>query len=454
MKLRMFAALWCGKFVYTMMRILRRKASYFPGYLALKICPDYLKEISKPEKVICVSGTDGKTTTANLIADMLARNEKRVVTNRAGSNTNVGAAAALTNCVNLLGQVRADVVVLEVDEHWTRVVFPQIRPDYLIVTNIIRDSLKRNAHPEYVFSKINRCGVPGMKVILNADELCSSQLLPECERVYFGIDRLPTDLERSENLVNDYRLCPVCGEELVYDYVRYCHIGHCHCPACGFASKEADCHITAIDYEKETVCVKNGTEEYVFPLINDSLFNIYNEIAVITLFLLMGYTQQQLAQTLEQSKITETRYSRRTVGGVDVFKIMAKSNNSIPVSLVFDYIRKKPGNKALVLALDDYDERKASEFVGWIYDTDYEFLNCENIRQFIVTGPRCYDSQVRLLLAGVSQERIVCQPDEMTALEKLAVGQIDAVYILHDMSSYPMSVAAENKVVEILEGKQ
>lgn len=73
---------------------------------------------------------------------MLKINNYKVINNKAGSNTNKGASSALTNCVNIFNKVKVDAVVLEIDEHWTRHVFPQIKPDYLIVTNIIRDSLK------------------------------------------------------------------------------------------------------------------------------------------------------------------------------------------------------------------------------------------------------------------------------------------------------------------------
>lgn len=451
---RFYVSLICAKIIYFGLRLFKKKGSNLPGYIALKICPNYLKLIKKPNLVICVSGTDGKTTTANLIADMLKINNYKVINNKAGSNTNKGASSALTNCVNIFNKVKVDAVVLEIDEHWTRHVFPQIKPDYLIVTNIIRDSLKRNAHPEYVFNKINECGIEGMKVILNADELQSSQLLKNNERIFYGIDKLKDDLKESKNLINDFKYCPKCGHKMIFDYVRYCHIGKCHCSNCDFKSENADCHITKINYKKKLINVIYKNNNYIFPLINDGLFNIYNEIAIITLFLNMGFNEEQLFRTLDKTKITETRFTEVEVSGIKIVKLMAKGNNSIPVSLVFDYIKKKEGNKVIVLALDDYDEEKASEYVGWIYDTDYEFLNSKQNKQFIVSGPRCYDHKLRLLLAGIDSKNIVCMEDELKALEKIKKKDIDYIYILHDMSSYNLSVQAEKKVMEILGGNK
>ena len=166
----------------------------------------------------------------------------------------------------------------------------------------------------------------------------------------------------------------------------------------------------------------------------------------------MGLPMDAVAAALEKTALTKTRLAEETVKGVRVVSMMAKSNNSLPVSMVFDYIRKKSGNKAVILALDDLDESRSSERIGWIYDTDYEFLNDENVVQILTTGVRCYDHEVRLLLAGVPKEKLVCEPDELAAIERLRCHEVDSVYLLHDMSSYARSVVAMDKLRKVLEG--
>ena len=155
---------------------------------------------------------------------------------------------------------------------------------------------------------------------------------------------------------------------------------------------------------------------------------------------------------LEKTALTKTRLAEEQVKGVTLVSMMAKSNNSLPVSMVFDYIRKKPGRKAVILALDDLDERRSSERIGWIYDTDYEFLNDENVVQILAAGVRCYDHEVRLLLAGIPREKITCGGDELAVIEQLRCGEVDSVYLLHDMSSYARSVTAMEKLRKVLEG--
>ncbi len=452
MKLRFALALLMSKCVYYGMRLLGRRASHLPGYFAVRICPDYLRYVRKAKTVICVTGTDGKTTTANLISDLLTACGSRVSNNRVGSNTEYGIATAMTCSVNLINRCKVDAVVLEVDEHYARIVCPKVRCDYIVVTNVLRDSLQRNAHPEYVAGKIQLTDCPTAKLILNADELCSAQLLQQNERVYYGIARLDSDVSYPPNRVNDCPRCPQCGAALTYDYIRYAHVGHVHCESCGFASPNADWQAVELDTENRTLTLQHDGAEYVLPMTHDSLFNIYNELAAIAVMHEMGLDVDTIRAALEKTALTKTRFAEEKVGDITVVNMMAKSNNSLPVSMVFDYIRKKEGRKAIILALDDLDESKSSERIGWIYDTDYEFLNSDGVVQIIATGVRCYDHQVRLLLAGVAREKLVCMTDELQAIEQLRTEGVGSVYLLHDMSSYPQSVTAMKKIREVLEG--
>lgn len=452
MKLCFALALAAGKCVYHGMRLLGRQASYLPGWFAVRLCPDFLRQIRKAQTVICVTGTDGKTTTANLLSDLLTACGKTVANNRIGSNTEYGIATAMILSVSLRNRCRADAVVLEVDEHYARIVCPKVRSDYIIITNVLRDSLQRNAHPEYVAGKLQLTNCPEAKLILNADELCSAGLLPQNPRVYYGIARQTGDVTAPPNRVNDCPDCPRCGAPLRYDYVRYAHVGHVRCEKCGFASPAADWLATELDGEARCLTVRHEGTDYRLPMLHDSIFNIYNELAAVAVMHEMGLPMDAVAAALEKTALTKTRLAEETVKGVRVVSMMAKSNNSLPVSMVFDYIRKKSGKKAVILALDDLDESRSSERIGWIYDTDYEFLNDENVVQILTTGVRCYDHEVRLLLAGVPKEKLVCEPDELAAIERLRCREVDSVYLLHDMSSYARSVVAMDKLRKVLEG--
>lgn len=450
-KLRYFIALWASKTVYLLLRLLKRNATMYPGYIALKICPDYLARTKKSPNVLCVTGTNGKTTTTNMVADILSQSGMKVVSNRYGSNINTGVATALTHSVNIFGNPKIDALVLEVDERFSRLILPFIKPDYLIVTNLFRDSIKRNAHPEYIFGILDTYVPETTKLILNADCLQSSQLLKNNERVYFGIDKLDTDITECVNLINDFSICPVCDEKLKFNYLRYHHIGNAYCPKCGFKSFDADYRLTNIDYDGKTITVKHEGTETVYPMVNRALYNIYNELAAITLMSEFGVDLEKVKDYMRKISVTTTRYKEDKAGRTEIIRTMAKGQNSVSCSRTLDFVGHETGARTVFIMIDDlFERRDSSEFVGWIYDADFEFLNTEDIKQIVLAGPRCFDYKLRLLIAGVSADRILCEEDEFRAVD-IMDKDIDKLYLLHDTSTYDLACKVEEKIKTVFE---
>ena len=448
-RIRYLIALWASKTVYLLLRLLKRNATMYPGYIALKICPDYLARTKKSPNVLCVTGTNGKTTTTNMVADILSQSGMKVVSNRYGSNINTGVATALTHSVNILGKPKIDALVLEVDERFSRLILPFIKPDYLVVTNLFRDSIKRNAHPEYIFSILDTYVPETTKLILNADCLQSSQLLKNNNRVYFGVEKLDTDVTECVNLINDFSICPNCDEKLKYNYLRYHHIGNAYCPKCGFKSYEANYRLTNIDYEKQSITVDHSGVETVYPMVNRALYNIYNELAAITLMSEFGVDLQKVKDYMKKISITQTRYKENKAGKTEIVRTMAKGQNSVSCSRTLDFVGHEDGDRTVFIMIDDlFERRDSSEFIGWIYDADFEFLNTDGIKQIVLAGPRCFDYKLRLLIAGVPEERILCEEDEFKAVD-IMDKDIDKLYLLHDTSTYDLACKVESKIISV-----
>lgn len=448
-KIRFLLALWAAKLSQVGLKLFRKNGSTFPGKVALKLCPDFNARAKKTDKVICVTGTNGKTTVTNMTAGMLRRLGYRVQENAMGANIATGVATVLVKSVSVFNRLRTDVQVFEVDERYSRLILPALQPDYLVVTNIFRDSLKRNAHPEYIFSVINEYTPQKTKLILNADELCSAGLRPDNERVYFGIGELPGDVTEPYNLIADHCICPKCHAGLKFNYLRYHHIGNAYCPNCDFRSPAADVLATDLDEENRTLRVRMDGEETVFPLINPILFNVYNELAVITVLSAFGIERGRIRDALEGMGVVSSRLSETPAGDAVVVKAMSKGQSAVSSCRTLDFVSKEAGNKTVVLVIDDYYERKeSSEFIGWIYDTDFEVLAKDDVVQVLALGPRCADYKVRLLMAGIPEERILCGAEEFSTVEKMRTDGVERIYVLYDTSTYDLACRVADRIVE------
>ena len=145
---KLFAIIVCklGHFVGKLVG----KGSSMPGKFALKICPDILRRVELPRHIIAVTGSNGKTSTVEMIAAVLRADGKTVVYNEEGSNQIEGVTTLVLTHATLGGAVRADVLLIESDERYAARTFQFFHPTEFVITNLYRDQLTRNGHPEWV----------------------------------------------------------------------------------------------------------------------------------------------------------------------------------------------------------------------------------------------------------------------------------------------------------------
>ena len=451
---RFYIALWVAKCTSFILKVLKRNATYMPGKIALTICPNFLGMLEKPKTIVGVTGTHGKTTVCNMINDILTANKFDFINNKYGSNIDGGIATTLIQGSNGLGKAKKDLAVLEIDERSANKIYPYITPTYLVCTNLFRDSLMRNAHTEFISDILNKYIPKETIMIENADDLICSHIAEQNKKIYFSIAKLPTDLDHCENITRDIRVCPKCNNKIEYEYVRYHHIGKAHCTKCDYKTPDADYVLTNLDLENKKMTVKSGEKEETYDLISDNIINIYNMLAVTIVLKQLGLTHDQINSSFKGLKIVETRYSKEEYKNYEIVTQLAKGMNPIACSLAFRYTKQQPGNKAVIIILDDlHEEAKGSEDTAWQYDTDYEFLNDESIKQVIIAGPRYMDSYIRCLIANIKPEVLVHKKDLIEATSELKLDGIDKIFILHDLYSIEETKQIKQKVKEIIDKK-
>ena len=439
-----YISLWISKLY---LFLTKNKNSDRAGMIAIRLDKNFLKHIKKPDIIIAVTGTNGKTTTCNFLVDILKKSGYKVTSNSEGANLKPGISKALMKGVNIFNKSKTDIAVLEFDELSTKILLPDLKPKYTVVTNLFLDTMKRNGHTDYVFNKINE-GLPtDTTLILNADDLISSQLGKDNKKIFFGIDKLDSDVLKSNSLVQDIRVCPKCYTKLEYDYIRYHHIGKAHCPNCKFKNYKADYKLTNIDYENKSITINNKK----YSLINDGIFNIYNQLTAVAL--LNELKVKDIDECFSSLEVVKSRYSYHKINDIEIITQLAKGQNAIACSRALDYVANIEGKKEVILIFDDIYDREAkdrSEVMSWLYDTDFEYLKNENITKIVIGGFRAYDYKVRLLLAGISEDKIKTTLEELDTYKYLDLNKNSKVIIVHDIYMIRTANELVSKIKEVI----
>lgn len=434
-KIRYYLALIIAKTAQFLMKLLGRNATYLPGKIAVTVSKDFLAHIKPPKTVIAVTGTNGKTTVSNLLSSILTENGYSITNNSFGSNVQAGVISALIEDTTIFGNPKKDIAILEVDERSSLLIYPYLKPDYLVCNNIMRDSLKRNAHTEFISYIISSALPASTKLILNADDLIASGLGDKNQvKVFFGLEA-EVPAESVPQHIRDIVYCPECGAMLESEYVRYNHIGRHFCPNCGLKSPTPDYAVTAIDRTKNTFTLRSSEGEMTYTLINDNIVNVYNFAAAIAILSELGLDYRQISKGFTQTKIVKTRFEEVDAGQLHITMLMAKGQNPIACARCYDYLAQSElQDKCAIVIVDDKDDNiNNSESTCWLYDCDYSAFSDSSIKQIIFAGPRCKDHLLRAQLAGVDANKISITEKCADSVNYVNTEISKNIFVLHEL---------------------
>ena len=416
MDIRFSAAKLAAKLVGTASRALRAGGgTSLPGKVALHVDPHLLKKLAArlSEGVILITGTNGKTTTARMLAGVLRAQGHSVVHNREGANLRSGLATALLSS-------EGDVGLLEVDEATIPLVAGDLAPKAIVVTNIFRDQLDRYGEldrtAELIGSAITAAG-PATTAVLNADDPRVAALATGASArvIHFGLDHTDAGHYGSQR---DSRDCRVCGTALDYQLYFYAHLGHYSCPACG-ASRPTPA-ITAADISSESgeMLFQLSTEDShtKIKLPVPGLYNVYNALAAAGAALALGIPATEAATALEKYRPAFGRMERVDVGGCQI--LMALVKNPTGFDQVIEAITANESTHSAVIAIND--ELADGTDVSWLWDVNIERL--ADLPLLVASGIRGADMAVRLKYAGADLNGIIVERELRRAIERAISG--------------------------------
>lgn len=421
--MRKLLAIWAGKALSIAGRMIGKKSSSSPGAFALKICPTLVSDLNKciSKKIIVTCGTNGKTTTNNLMASALEAKGYRVLCNKLGANMLSGVATTYIQAANIFGRVRADYACLEIDEAYTPIVFKQVKPDIMVITNLFRDQLDRYGEIDITVDIIKRAiaQTRGVKLVLNADDPLCVQFGREqnVSAVYYGISEkvLPQVDDTKEG-----RFCPICGEELEFEFYHYSQLGKFRCPHCGYSRPKPDYDITDVSVKTPIKFSINGEPMAVN---YKGFYNIYNLAAVYAAMDTAGESTDDFGKLLEAYKPQIGRMQEFTFNKP---VILSLSKNPSGFNQAISTVNTDDRKKDVIIAINDL--ANDGRDVSWLWDVDFHKVKDENLNQLITTGIRVYDISLRFKYAGIEVSMMTDSMRE--AVIKALESDSEVVYVM------------------------
>ena len=407
------------------------------GKLAMKIDPKILRKLSSQVRgeIIVTCGTNGKTTTNNLICSALEAEGRKVICNHTGSNMLMGVAAAFVLNASATGKIDADNAVIEIDEASTVRVFPHFKPSLCVLTNLFRDQLDRYGEIDITMDLLRKAFdmAPDMKIIVNGDDSLSTFLAQESGHpvITYGIsERVNQGKETggSSHEIREGQFCKRCGTRLLYEFYHYSQLGIYRCPDCGFQRPAIDydaCRIEQKDGLSFSV-EERGKEKENLKQIHANyrgFYNIYNILACYAAVRTAGIPTDHFDRMLDEYHPENGRNEQFQIGSTKVLLNLAK--NPAGFNQNISSVMEDTSLKDLIIVIND--NAQDGKDISWLWDVDFDRLQEESIRSITVSGLRCQDMRLRLKYVSIKADLIA---DVKTAIEKRLEDGCGNLYVL------------------------
>ncbi|MEI7604414.1 MAG: MurT ligase domain-containing protein [bacterium] len=388
----------------------RGRGTALPGLIGEKY---FYKSLSKLpsilDKIVVITGTNGKTTTAKIIRSILKYNNVKVLSNISGANMTRGILTALAFDTNIFGKVKSKIGIFEVEEASMEKVVKLLNPDIVVITNLFRDQMDAYGELDHTREVIEK-GLENMKddslVLLNANDPRVVYMNRVCKGKveYYGLDdiNIPTD---EENSVLDSTKSPDDRSELIYSKIYFSHMGLYQSKDGKFQTPKLN--YSVVDYKQEeskeslpsiTFRLLNNTKDKKIFVDNFLLLGLYNVINAVAAF--------GVIENLGLSSIRQD-YSKVSAafGRGEKIKLKKGVNNFITLILV----KNPTGFNSALGAVNDVKEKNIvfalndntadGKDVSWIWDCNYEALR--DYKKVVVAGKRAYDLALRCKYAEI-----------------------------------------------------
>lgn len=370
-----------------------KKGTDLPGKVLRKFDKNVLTKLaSQFDEIVFVTGTNGKTTTSNLIGHTLKTAGVNFVNNFEGANMLDG----IISTFAIQAKNNTRLAIIEIDEGSIRRVMSYITPTKFVINNFFRDQIDRFGEIDTLIATIGK-QLEGrdIQLILNSDDPFVTRLSKYGkDNVYFGIAKDAYNFH--DYGISESKFCPNCGKELVYDHIHYSQLGFYHCANCSFSHQETKYTVTKATVEPFITMQINNDESLKTRLAGD--YNIYNLIAAYSLLCELGLSRENIEHGLcsyspTNGRMQNIQISKTTTALLNLAKNPAGLNASLAIA--------NPINEEINYLLVLNDNGADGHDISWIWDTDFTILEKQNIKNILCSGKRARELALRLKYTNV-----------------------------------------------------
>ena len=415
------------------------------GRIALKLHKNILKKMKYPKYVVGITGSSGKSSSTELMYNILTKNGMKVIYNKEGSNTITGIASLILNNSTLTGKIKADVLIMELDEQFLKYILPNVKPTHLLIANVTRDQPPRNSHPLKIYNAIKNAIPEGTHIIINADDPIVNRMKinHKGEVTTYGIDK--NNYSPKTNINNlDAAYCPICHSKLEYDFYHYGHIGSYHCPKGDFERGKLDYEAKNIDIDNKSITINKNK----IHLPSDFLYTAYFVTGCFALSKTLGLSDEDILKVLNDESIKTKRLEIYDFDNRKWQLLVSKNENNLSYKQSLDYITHQKGDKTIVLGFDNSSRRYKENDLSWIWDIDFEILNDSSIKNIVLIGKYCYDMLVRMEYAKIDKKKLLLvenMSDLAETIKKKTKGKIFSMNCFDKEIEIKKIIKEENK---------